>query len=141
YRCDEGILYFQGSRERVRVIFDDELRNTTQSAINGLRLIASGGQIPPPLEDSPKCPRCSLVGICLPDEVNFLRRQSDKPPRQLFVAHDESLPMYVQENRARVGKKGETLEVSIEDRIVARARLIDVSQLVLMGSAYITTPL
>lgn len=140
YQCNEGILYFQGSRERVRVAFDDELRATTLSAINGLRLIAAGGQIPPPLEDSPKCPRCSLVGICLPDEVNFLRRQGDKPPRQLVVGHDEALPMYVQEHRARVSKKGETLEVSVEDTVVARARLIDVSQLVLMGSVYITTP-
>ena len=35
--------------------------------------MASGGEIPPPLEDSPKCPRCSLVGICLPDEVSFLK--------------------------------------------------------------------
>lgn len=140
YQCNEGILYFQGSRERVRVAFDDELRTTTLSAINGLRLIAAGGQIPPPLEDSPKCPRCSLVGICLPDEVNFLRRQGDKPPRQLVVGHDEALPMYVQEHRARVSKKGETLEVSVEDTVVARARLIDVSQLVLMGSVYITTP-
>src|SRR5690606_28908095 len=124
YQCNEGILYFQGSRERVRVAFDDELRATTLSAINGLRLIAAGGQIPPPLEDSPKCPRCSLVGICLPDEVNFLRRQGDKPPRQLVVGHDEALPMYVQEHRARVSKKGETLEVSVEDTVVARARLI-----------------
>src|SRR5690606_36111669 len=70
YQCHEGILYFQQSRERVRVVFDEELRSTALGAINGLRLIASGGRIPPPLEDSPKCPRCSLVTICLPDEVN-----------------------------------------------------------------------
>ena len=30
--------------------------------------------IPPPLVDSPKCPRCSLLGICLPDEVIALSR-------------------------------------------------------------------
>ena len=29
--------------------------------------------IPPPLVDSPKCPRCSLVGICLPDETTALQ--------------------------------------------------------------------
>ena len=28
--------------------------------------------MPAPLVDSPKCPRCSLVGICLPDETNWL---------------------------------------------------------------------
>src|SRR5690606_21701075 len=79
YTCTEGVLYFVESKERVRVVFDDELRAQTLSAVNGLRLIAAGGQMPPPLEDSPKCPRCSLVGICLPDEVNFLRRGAGEP--------------------------------------------------------------
>ncbi|MCE7902278.1 MAG: CRISPR-associated protein Cas4, partial [Gammaproteobacteria bacterium PRO9] len=77
YSCTEGVLYFAESRERVRVAFDDELRELTRNAIDGLRLIAAGGQIPPPLEDSPKCPRCSLVGICLPDEVRFLRNGAE----------------------------------------------------------------
>src|SRR5690625_2817565 len=35
YDCSEGYLYFAGSRERVRVKFDEELRNQTLSAING----------------------------------------------------------------------------------------------------------
>jgi CRISPR-associated protein Cas1 len=73
YRCTSGVLYYAGSRERVAVEFTDELRQTTQEAIDGLRFVAVGGRIPTPLEDSPKCPRCSLVGICLPDEINFLR--------------------------------------------------------------------
>ena len=30
------------------------------------------GAIPPPLVDSPKCPRCSLVTLCLPDETRLL---------------------------------------------------------------------
>lgn len=140
YRCTEGVLYFQGSRERVRVPFDEALRSATLSAINGLRLIAAGGRIPPPLEDSPKCPRCSLVTICLPDEVNFLRRLDDRPPRRLLVSAEEAMPLYVQENRARLSKNGETLEVSVEDSTVARARLIDISQVVLMGGAHLTTP-
>ena len=139
YECNEGVLYFTESRERVRIPFDDELRNMTLSAINGLRLVAAGGMIPPPLEDSPKCPRCSLVGICLPDEVNFLRKQ-EISPRPLAVGRDEALPLYVQANRAAVRKKGETLEISVDDKPVTKARLIDTSQVVLMGNVYLTTP-
>lgn len=139
YRCDEGVLYFAESRERVRIPFDEELRALTRNAIDGLRLIAVGGTIPPPLEDSPKCPRCSLVGICLPDEVNFLNREQT-PPRPLAVVRDEALPVYVQAHSAKVAKKGETLEISVEDKVVQTARLIDVSQLVLMGNVYVTTP-
>lgn len=139
YTCNEGVIYYVESRERVRVVFDDELRNQTLNAVNGLRLIAAGGQMPPPLEDSPKCPRCSLVGICLPDEVNFLRRANESP-RPLVVARDEALPLYVQTHSAKVVKKGETLEILVDDIPQASVRLLDVSQLVLMGNVYVTTP-
>lgn len=139
YTCTEGVLYFAASKERVRVEFDDELRAQTLSAVNGLRLIAAGGQTPPPLEDSPKCAGCSLVSICLPDEVNFLRRGAT-PPRPLAVGRTESLPAYVQANRAKVSKKGETLEISVEDKAVNHVRLVELSQLVLMGNVYLTTP-
>jgi CRISP-associated protein Cas1 len=139
YTCAEGVLYFVESRERVRVAFDEELRTLTRNAIDGLRMIAAGGQIPPPLTDSPKCSRCSLVGICLPDEVNYLRTE-ETPPRPLAVPRDEALPLYVQARGAKVAKKGEVLEIFVEDAKVQSVRLIDVSQLVLMGQVYVTAP-
>ncbi len=139
YLCDEGIIYYAASRERVTVTFDEALIELTRNAIAGLRLIAAGGQLPQPLVDSPKCPRCSLVGLCLPDEVNFLAR-SQASPRPLAVSHTEALPLYVQSHSAKVAKKGETLEVSVEDEKVATARLIETSQLVLIGNVYVTTP-
>jgi len=139
YTCPEGALYFTASKERVKVEFDEELRAATLNAIHGLRLIAAGGQSPPPLEDSPKCPRCSLVGICLPDEVNFLKQMGPEP-RPLFVGHHEALPLYVQAHAASVKKKGETLEIYIKDEKVQTARLAEVSQLVLMGNIYVSTP-
>ena len=139
YRCDEGVLYFVASRERVRIPFDDELIRATKEAIAGLRTLAQSGTIPPPLKDSPKCPRCSLVGICLPDEINHLSRSSPEP-RPIAVPNTESLPLYVQARGAKVAKSGETLVVSIDDEKVATARLAETSQVVLMGSIYITAP-
>ena len=142
YRCTEGVLYFAESRERVRVVFDEELRTATLRAISGLRLVATGGRIPPPLRDSPKCPRCSLVGICLPDEINHLYRRPDGGTtiRPIAVRRDEALPLYVQANNARLAKKGETIAVTEEDGPTTTARLIDVSQVVLMGNVRMTTP-
>ena len=139
YEAPEGVLYFAASRERVPVPFDDELIATTRAAAAGLRLIASGGQIPAPLENSPKCPRCSLAPICLPDEVHFLR-QSQTPPRPLAVQGTPALPLYVQARGAKVAKKGEVLEISVDDVATASARLIDVSQVVLQGGVYLTGP-
>ncbi len=140
YDCDSGVLYYISSRERVNVPFDAELRRLTRHAIEGLRLTAAHGKIPPPLEDSPKCPRCSLVGICLPDEVNYFRGTQPIAVRPLAVAAEEAFPLYVQATGAKVAKSGETLVVSVKDEKVATARLAEVSQLVLFGNVYVTTP-
>ena len=139
YTCDEGIIYYAAGRERVRVAFDEELRALTKQTIDGLRFVAAGGRVPAPLEDSAKCPRCSLVGICLPDETAFFRG-ADIAPRPLAVGLDTRLPLYVQAWHAKVSKSGEQLQVFIDDKKVQEARLIDVSQLALFGNVYVTTP-
>jgi CRISPR-associated endonuclease Cas1/CRISPR-associated protein Cas4 len=139
YRSDYGVLYFAGSRERVRVEFDDDLVAATLMAINGLRLAAAGGQIPPPLDASPKCVRCSLNAICLPDETSFFRG-ADIAPRPLFVGRDQPLPVYVQAHGAKISKNGEVLEIRVDDKIVSSARLMAISQLAVSGGAYLTTP-
>lgn len=139
YVCDEGAIYYVESKERVNVAFDDELLSMTRRALSELRAMASSGRIPPPLVDSPKCPRCSLVTICLPDEVHYLKR-AELAPRPLAVPHVEALPLYVQQFNAKLSKKGEVLEVSKDDTVLATARIGEVSQVVVMGNVYITAP-
>lgn len=139
YQCEEGIIYYASSRERVRVELTEELRQLTRNTIDGLRFVASGGRIPAPLEDSPKCPRCSLVGICLPDEINFFRG-ADIAPRPLAVGLETAMPVYVQAHHAKVAKAGETLEISVDDVKTQTVRLINCSQLALFGNVYVTAP-
>ncbi len=139
YQCEAGILYYAASRERVHIGFDDDLQRLTRDTIDGLRFVAAGGRIPEPLVDSPKCPRCSLVGICLPDEVNFFRG-ADIAPRPLAVGLDTAMPVYVQAYHAKVAKSGERLEISIDDVKTDSVRLIDCSQLALFGNVYLTSP-
>ena len=74
YRSDEGVLYFIESKRRVPVVFDEALVSRTRELIVSLRRMGIEQVMPPPLVDSPKCPRCSLVGICLPDETNLLHQ-------------------------------------------------------------------
>ena len=97
----------------MKIAFDEALRAKTRAAISDLRLAAAAGHIPPPLVDSPKCAKCSLAGICLPDEVAFFRR--GLAPRPLNPSADTALPLYVQEPGARVGKSGEVLVVETDD--------------------------
>jgi len=80
YTCDEGAIYFAGSRQRVPIDITDDLIATTLGAVRRARELALGGRIPPPLVDSPKCNGCSLVGICLPDEVNLLELLREAEP-------------------------------------------------------------
>ena len=139
FACDEGVLYFSGSRERVRIAFDEDLATQTREAIRDLRRLAVENVIPPPLADSPKCPRCSLLGICLPDEIGFLA-QAGAEPRPLVPALESGLPLYIQSPRAYVRKEGETLVIEEEKRKVGEARLNEVSQVVLFGYSALTTP-
>ncbi|MDO3377556.1 CRISPR-associated endonuclease Cas4g/Cas1g [Geoalkalibacter halelectricus] len=139
YTCEEGDLYFVASRERVPVVFDEELTALTREAVQRFREVARQGTIPAPLEDSPKCPRCSLVGICLPEEIRFLG-QAGLPPRPIFAANEKGLPLYVQSPRAYVRKNGEQLIVEVEKEKVATVAYGDTSQVVLFGNAGLTTP-
>lgn len=142
YQCDEGLIYFVGSKRRVPVVFDDMLVNQTLDMLKAARELAASGEIPPPLEDSPKCPRCSLVGICLPDEITFLKgsqymvRPDDV--RRMMPARDDALPMYVTTQGGVVGKSGDTLTVRVNRKMIAKSRLLDVSSVSIFGNAQVT---
>jgi CRISPR-associated exonuclease Cas4/CRISPR-associated protein Cas1 len=153
YRVAEGFLWFAGSRERVRVEFDESLRARTLEAANGLRLAAAARRVPPPLENSKKCIRCSLLPICLPDEVNLFR--TGAVPRTQPPPADSALPLYVQQPGARIGKDGEVLiikapaerspdaerdEAMKDVETETRIAIGDVSELVLAGPVNLTTP-
>ncbi len=144
YTCTEGILYFVASKKRVPVVFTPQLRARTMELLAGFRATLDGGVIPPPLQDSPKCPRCSLVGICLPDEVNLLRlgpteTDADDPvepdePRRLLAARDDALPLYVHTAGTRVGKSAEEFVVEPREGSRQTARMGQTSQVSLYGS-------
>jgi len=138
FECEEGVLYFAESRERVRIAFDEALVEQTLSAIHGLRGVSMAGHIPPPLEDSPKCPRCSLVGICMPDELRFMARPETQP-RPLFPALEGGLPLYVQSPRAFVRKDGERFVIEVEKEKAAEARIGEVSQVAVFGSTMLSS--
>ncbi len=151
YRCDHGVLYFVESRQRVRVDFDEALVGRTLALLAELRTVAEAEQAPPPLVDSPKCPRCSLVSICLPDETNVLLRRSDRAPRRLTPSNDEGRPLYVRQAGAQLTLDGGRLKVVAPSadgagaagrrsfEVVASVRLLDVSQVCLFGNVQITT--
>lgn len=141
YTCDVGILYFAGSRTRVEVNFDDALIARTLELVDELRKVAHADQAPEPLVDSAKCPRCSLVGLCLPDETNLLSGRAKKPPRKLLPSDENARPLYVAEPGARVGKKKGRIEVVKDGEKLASVRPVDVSQICVFGNVQVSTQL
>lgn len=96
FPSEEGIVFYKETRQRVifRPAAEDEAWAYRMAAE---AREAQRGPIPPPLDHSPKCPRCSLVSICLPDETRMLAGTALPPPDheaqlELSLAPDEAAP-------------------------------------------------
>lgn len=72
YRCSEGVVFYRQTRQRVRFVLSDDDEAWIRQSIGAARACAAG-PIPRPLDHSPKCPRCSLAPVCMPDETQFLQ--------------------------------------------------------------------
>ncbi len=160
YTCDEAIVYYAATKQRVRLIIDAAVVADTIAAVNAAWTSAQNGVIPPPLQDSPKCPGCSLAPICLPEETNALLNYEaatpdgqltlfdlsglpKKPPRsdirRLVTPRDELRAAYLDTQGLRVGKSGDVLQVKEKDTLRQEIRLNEINQLNLMGNIQIST--
>ncbi len=164
YVCHEAIVYYAMTRQRVRIPIDAEIERWTVETIQQAKATATSLQIPPPLINSPKCPRCSLVGVCLPDETHVLQIQlddrgvtsttetlgantdaldevesKDSPVRRLIPARDDLRPLYLNTHGLYVGVKGEVLTVKEKDKVIQEVRLNEICQLNVMGNIQIST--
>jgi CRISPR-associated protein Cas1 len=165
YRCEEGVIYYVATKQRVRVEIDEALVAETLAAAEAARRTAEQRQIPLPLVDSPKCPRCSLVGICLPDETLACRQsltvprsrqttlfgleerpsaqvevaETETTMRRLMPARDDLRALYLNTQGLRVGKSGAVLTVKEKEKVVQEVRLNEICQVNLLGNIQITT--
>lgn len=146
YQCDGGMLYFNETRQRVDVPLDDALIGQAEQAVKGARAVYDSATIPPPLVDSPKCPKCSLAKICLPDETARLienRRLSELEPdhevRPIVTARDERRPIYFSTQGLWVGKKGDILQAKADGKLLQEIRLNEVNQVNLLGNVQLST--
>src|ERR1051326_4279617 len=163
YTCNEGVIYYRATKQRVRLPITPELENwILQNIAEAKRVIA--GPIPAPLVHSPKCVRCSLAPVCLPDETRMLaqttlkvevsvgektgtpatesehsKQVAGEPPRRLIAARDDTRALYLNTPGYRVGCKDEVLVVKDKDRVIEEVRMRDVSHVALFGNIQIST--
>ena len=158
YRCEEGIVYYRKTGQRVRVEFSAAVMAEADALIARAWETARAELIPEALVDSPKCPGCSLVGICLPDETGFVheselsaepeqlglfdtprRKPVNREVRPLVTARSELRPLYLNSQGFRVGKSGAVLQVKDKDKTVQEVRMGEVCQVNLLGNIQIST--
>jgi CRISPR-associated protein Cas1 len=138
FTAARGEIFYAETRRRVPVETTPELVARTLEIVAEARKAAARLVPPPPLQSSPKCSRCSLVGICLPDETNLLSRRNDGPPRRLIAADPDAAPLYVTEQGAMVGVDGGRLTVSKRREPLASVRLIDVLHVCAYGNIQVS---
>jgi CRISPR-associated protein Cas1 len=155
YICKEGVIYYRATKQRVPLPISAELENWILRNIEEARRVITG-PIPGPLVHSPKCVRCSLAPVCLPDETRMMARAAeeeaggsartsegaglnDKAPRRLMAARDDTRALYLNTPGFRVGCKDEVLTVKEKDRVVDEVRMRDVSHVALFGNIQIST--
>ena len=146
YHCNEGVIFYRATKQRVRLPITPELESWVLQQIAEAKRVITG-PIPAPLVHSPKCVRCSLAPVCLPDETRMLAQlpTEDSPPqpadapRRLIAARDDTRALYLNTPGYRVGCKDEVLQVKDQDRVIEDVRMRDVSHVALFGNIQIST--
>jgi CRISPR-associated protein Cas1 len=138
FKCDEARIYFADSKSTISIVIDEIAEAEALAAISAAKALTARTTLPPPLIDSPKCARCSLNSICLPDETNQLHAASSDV-RKFAAPMDDSRPLYVVTPGSRVGLSGEVLQIKLNDIVTAESRLMDTANISLFGNVQISS--
>ncbi|MDZ4849097.1 MAG: CRISPR-associated endonuclease Cas1 [Pirellulaceae bacterium] len=144
FECEAGVLYFAETRQRITIPIDADLIALTERTIRDARTISELSSPPPPLINSPKCPRCSLVAICLPDETNRCRSADQggiavREVRLPTTPRDDLRPLYLNTQGLSVGKSDEVLRVKENGKVIQEVRMKELNQVNLFGNIQIST--
>ena len=133
-----GYIYYIGSKRRRKVVFDDELRQTSLDFVSKAETLLQTRKIPEPVHDN-RCNGCSVRKICLPDEVAYLH-ELDERPKQIKPVLGIDNVLYVDESGCTLKKTGERILVVKEGETIRDIPLIHLGQVVLCGNISVTTP-
>lgn len=152
YTVTEAVLYYASEKLRLTIPVDDALRAYALSELDAAKRAAEGPR-PAPLVNDPRCPKCSLQPICLPDEVNHQRllgvtiegepQRTDPEsltPRKLWPPRDDGIHVVLQREGVRVGVRGQSVRVTDKDGAVVRELpLAGVESLAVLGGVQVST--
>ena len=140
YGVEEAVFYYSAVKRKAIIEVDDELLDYARNELAVARLTVSSGR-PPPLLNSPKCPRCSLSEICLPDEVNLINEQVEQESERssIRVLRKDGIQLIVQTQGARVNLSGDRIVTKTPDGQKSELPLVNLEGVCLYGNVQITT--
>jgi len=143
YTVPHAILYYAAEKRRLQIPWNDALRAEALATLDAAKACASGPR-PLPLVNDPRCPRCSLQPICLPDEVNAQRASADgngaTKPRKIWPPRDDGIHIVAQQDGAKIGVRGAALTiVDYHGTKLKDMPLVGVESLSLLGSVQLST--
>jgi CRISPR-associated protein Cas1 len=144
-----AILYYIGSKRRIEVPLDDDLRAMTLQAIQTIRELSDRDAPPEPLPADlrHRCFGCSLATVCQPEETLYcLGRQHLTPAEEsaagvtrVLPQGDEGAVLYLQEPGSHVGKRSEHLIVRKDGEEIQRVPIAAIRQVVVFGNVQLST--
>lgn len=144
----EAVLYYAAEKVRLCIPVDDALRAEALATLDAAKRDGAGPR-PMPLVNDPRCPRCSLQPICLPDEVNQQRLAAvtiegrtpdDLTPRRLWPPRDDGIHLVAQREGVRIGVRGQSMRVTDRDGEVVRdVPIANVESLAVLGGVQVST--
>ena len=113
YRVAGTEIFFTTHHRNVPVELGEDDYLNARRAVEGTRNLIAAGHAPEPLEDSPRCLRCSHVGICLPEERRLCevkrRVMVSSPDNQVTHLATPGAKAFSRSGRMVVFKDGEEL--------------------------------
>jgi CRISPR-associated protein Cas1 len=144
YRVPRAVLYYAAEKRRVDVPVDDALRTESLNILAAAKSCAYGPR-PLPLVNDPRCPRCSLQPICLPDEVHHQRAADGEngapaKPRALWPPRDDGIHIVAQQDGTKIGVRGAALTIVDRDgKKLKELPLAGVESLSIVGGVQLST--
>lgn len=129
-------VWFSSTRNRVPVPITVELRQRAERETARTRATLSRARPPEPLEDDPRCKRCSHVSVCLPDEHRRRRNA-----RRIGVTDPVGRVLHLASPGSKAVLRQGRIEIHRPDEPVKRIPLGQVVGLVIHGNADVSSAL
>ncbi len=142
YIVPRAVLYYAAEKRRLEITIDAAIKAEAIDTLEAAKDCAAH-QRPLPLVNDPRCPRCSLQPVCLPDEINYQRFTDRKPeltPRKIWPPRDDGIHVVAQKDGIRIGVRGMSLYVTDRNgKKTSEVPVTNIESLSIIGKVQLTT--